>query len=422
MRDKVYGVPEVTEKFSVEPGQLRDLLALMGDSSDNVPGVPSVGPKTAADLVKKFGTIEAMYERIHVADRAAPQLREALLANEADRARLAAAGHAEARRRHRDRSRGAPLCGPAGDQAVALRKLFSELESRAGRSDPGAAHGHAHLPRAPRAAGADGVRARGARRHRPDPNARLSVQVQASGERTADAALIGLGLAVEPGEASTSRSVIATSGRLRNPRSEPSARRSDAARRLRDPQGGPRPQAHDRGAEGRRHHAPGRDVDVLLASYCSTGGAERARVLARPSSDTRCRPTTRSRTRTRSGAVSSCRSTRSRSKRPPVRRRHGRRRRELAERLVPRIDGAGLDHLLRDVEIPLTSVLAEMELTGVLVDIPRLKQLSGELDAQLKSFEEQARGLLRAAARATRRCATSTSPRRSSSRPSSSIC
>ncbi len=50
MRGKVFGPEETIEKFGVEPRQVRDLLALMGDSSDNVPGVPSVGQKTAAKL------------------------------------------------------------------------------------------------------------------------------------------------------------------------------------------------------------------------------------------------------------------------------------------------------------------------------------------------------------------------------------
>jgi len=50
MRDRVIGPPEVVERFGVEVAQLGDLLALMGDSSDNIPGVPHVGPKTAQEL------------------------------------------------------------------------------------------------------------------------------------------------------------------------------------------------------------------------------------------------------------------------------------------------------------------------------------------------------------------------------------
>lgn len=64
MRDRVYGVPEVEERFGVSVSQLRDLLALMGDSSDNVPGVPSVGPKTARELLTEFGTLEGIYAHL----------------------------------------------------------------------------------------------------------------------------------------------------------------------------------------------------------------------------------------------------------------------------------------------------------------------------------------------------------------------
>jgi DNA polymerase-1 len=82
MRDRTYGPNEVMEKFGVPPSQLRDLLALTGDTSDNVPGVPSVGPKTAADLLKEFGTIEGIYSNIDKVKR--PKLRENLTAHEAD--------------------------------------------------------------------------------------------------------------------------------------------------------------------------------------------------------------------------------------------------------------------------------------------------------------------------------------------------
>jgi DNA polymerase-1 len=62
MRDKVYGPPEVEERFGVPVAKLRDLLALCGDTSDNIPGVPSVGPKTARDLLIEFGSLEGIYE------------------------------------------------------------------------------------------------------------------------------------------------------------------------------------------------------------------------------------------------------------------------------------------------------------------------------------------------------------------------
>src|SRR6185437_7946880 len=62
MTNKVYGPDEVVEKFGVRPDQIRDYLALVGDSSDNIPGVPSVGPKTAVDLLKEFETLEGVLE------------------------------------------------------------------------------------------------------------------------------------------------------------------------------------------------------------------------------------------------------------------------------------------------------------------------------------------------------------------------
>jgi DNA polymerase I len=64
MRNRRFGADEVREKFGVGPEQVGDVLALMGDSIDNVPGVAGVGPKTAAELINKFGSLDALLERV----------------------------------------------------------------------------------------------------------------------------------------------------------------------------------------------------------------------------------------------------------------------------------------------------------------------------------------------------------------------
>lgn len=60
MKNIVYRAKEVEEKFGVRPDQVRDYLALVGDSSDNIPGVPSIGPKSAADLLNAHDTLEGI--------------------------------------------------------------------------------------------------------------------------------------------------------------------------------------------------------------------------------------------------------------------------------------------------------------------------------------------------------------------------
>ena len=123
MRDKVYGPREVEAKFGVPPSKLRDLLALTGDSSDNVPGVPSVGPKTAADLLAQFGDLDGIYA--HLGEVKRPKLQAALREHEAD-ARMS--------RTLVTLKRDEPLSWDlahlvyGGANHVELRRLFGELE------------------------------------------------------------------------------------------------------------------------------------------------------------------------------------------------------------------------------------------------------------------------------------------------------
>lgn len=60
----IWGREQVRVKTGVEPEQVADWLALMGDAVDNIPGVPGVGLKTAAELLKQFGTVENLLARV----------------------------------------------------------------------------------------------------------------------------------------------------------------------------------------------------------------------------------------------------------------------------------------------------------------------------------------------------------------------
>ena len=85
MRDRTWGPPEIQERYGLAPGQIPDLLALMGDSVDNIPGIPGVGEKTARDLLQRFGSLEAAIQRAAEIPRV--KLREAVHAS-AEQARM----------------------------------------------------------------------------------------------------------------------------------------------------------------------------------------------------------------------------------------------------------------------------------------------------------------------------------------------
>tara|TARA_B100000424_G_scaffold184930_1_gene143413 strand:+ start:655 stop:1446 length:792 start_codon:yes stop_codon:yes gene_type:complete len=60
MKHEIFNEDKVFEKFGVKPSQIRDMLALVGDSSDNIPGVPKVGQKTAAKWLNEYGNLEGI--------------------------------------------------------------------------------------------------------------------------------------------------------------------------------------------------------------------------------------------------------------------------------------------------------------------------------------------------------------------------
>ena len=85
MKNKPIGAEQVMEKFGVTPDKVIEVQALIGDSSDNVPGVKSIGPKTAAELIGEYGTLENLLENI---DKIKQPKRREVLAEYADLARI----------------------------------------------------------------------------------------------------------------------------------------------------------------------------------------------------------------------------------------------------------------------------------------------------------------------------------------------
>ncbi len=85
IKNRTIGPPEVMEKFGVLPDKMIEVQALIGDSVDNVPGVPGIGPKTAAQLIGEYGDVETLLANAHKIKQ--DKRRESLIAF-ADQARL----------------------------------------------------------------------------------------------------------------------------------------------------------------------------------------------------------------------------------------------------------------------------------------------------------------------------------------------
>ncbi|OYW13070.1 MAG: hypothetical protein B7X02_02895, partial [Rhodospirillales bacterium 12-54-5] len=107
MKQKNIGEKEVFEKFGVTPDKVIEVQALIGDSVDNVPGVPGIGPKTAAELIGQFGTLENLLANVEQIKQ--PKRRE-VLTQHAENARLS--------RRLVELKKDVPLPAPLSDFVI----------------------------------------------------------------------------------------------------------------------------------------------------------------------------------------------------------------------------------------------------------------------------------------------------------------
>ena len=386
MRDKVYGAEEVRAKFGVPPSKLRDLLALTGDTSDNIPGVPSVGPKTASDLLQAYGSIEGVYA--HLGEIKKAKLKEALGAHEAD-ARLSqklvslnAEVPLELDLKHLEYG---------GANQEELRALFSELEftRMLDLLKPAAATTRAHAcvtSQAALAAVLADARARGV----------LALSVESSSPDPMRGDVVGVSLATRVGEGfyvPVAHRYLGVPAQLGW---------SEVARELApllvDP--GVKKVAHDlKTIEVLFHRyelpiAPrGPIFDTLLGSYLlDPESPSTIKELARRELGLELTTYDEATSKQRGSQLAFDEVDHDRATAYAAAKAEATL--ALAERIEPRVEKEGLGKLMVEVELPLSRVLAEMEWTGVLVDVAVLEGLGKTIEEELKQLDAEAKRIV----------------------------
>jgi DNA polymerase I len=393
MRDKVYGPAEVRDKLGVSPSHVRDFLALTGDTSDNVPGVPGVGPKTAADLLAQLGSLEGIYAG--VAQVAKPKLRQSLTEHEAD-ARVSQRLVTLAATAPIEWDEKKLLWG--GADVAELRRLYTELEFNRqldqldglARVAAEAAHEKQAAQSSPIERAYDCVHdaetlERLVARARERGEVGLAVQATATDAMRAD--LVGVSLAVEPGRGH----YVPLSHRYLGcpPQLGWERVRAVIGPLLSDPR--VVKVGYDLKHIGMvlaRAGAPidGPIADVLLDAY-----------LLDPEAPNGIKELSR---RELGAVVTRHEDTLGKSRGPQTAfdeldvdraSTYAAADAEIAlalrARFEPRLAAEGLDRLMRDVELPLERVLADMETRGVLLDVRVLEALGREVEQQLRDLE-----------------------------------
>lgn len=377
MTERRTGPAEVKERLGIEPGQMRDYLALIGDASDNVPKVPGIGEKTAVELLRQFGGVDALLERLGEVKK--PKIREAL------------ASHRESLLRARDlvsfrnnlplQVKIADLARKPPDEQKA-RQLFTELEFFKLLQDLPSQAPVVLASESPLITTEEEVRA-------------LAEEIRRAGEVTLlpayegaarTAPLVGLALALPDGR--TAYMPLRHQGLM--------------ARQAR-----PEYLRHLKGVlEDESVRKGGHDLKALtlllategIALRGGQGDVELLSYLLNPSR--------------REHALADLARERLRTELPSLPTQlEGRKRRPLADsapeevaggygaradaarRIAPELwqelERVGLARLARELELPLLPILARMERRGVKVDVPTLRRISEKVDAECKEKERE---------------------------------
>jgi DNA polymerase-1 len=388
----VFDEAAVKAKWGVEPAQIPDILALMGDSIDNIPGVPGVGEKTAAKLIGQFGSVERLYENLPLVtgklrETLAASRKQALLSRELATVstRVPITLDLETVRR-RD---------PDWDK---LRALWTEMEFYTLlRQLPAQPAPEAAADDTPTITDAEGLARYVAavpvgepiavewvgEATPPDP----AVSVIGFYQQSAGAAVLVCG-----GPTSDPLASPSAAARPADPLASPSAAARPAAPALLQPADGPRgDSADDRPADNRAgsdrwawvvqglagRRLIGHDLKPLVEWWMARGGALPAH------EDTAVAAYLLNPARTNYKLEEVCAELLGQG---PGIARPGTRARWIGDlwAMAPRaLEEVGLRHLYEDIERPLIAVLAEMERHGIRVDRARLGAFSRELEVHL---------------------------------------
>jgi DNA polymerase-1 len=372
-KDIRYDPKAVEERFGVPPEKVIDVLALMGDSVDNVPGVPGIGEKGAIRLIQEWGSLEACLEN---AEKIKNKRQREGLQQFVEQARLSKTLVRIVTDVPLDLDLESLRYGGARrEQAFSFFEKLgftSLLKDYLPESDSGDPVSHrvieksSDLERVVATAGEKGI---------------LSIALTSEADESS-APVIGVGLAVQPGEGfyvpmiGTPRKTELSS-RLGSVLSDPSIPK--AAHDFKKMQG----LLLQLGIE-----LGGIVFDAMIASYL-LNPAKRSHDLDSLALEVLQKPLTQTKDAEGEqkslpglGAPPSPDDGRPAAERAEVVLR-------LRDRLEPRIEAEGLAPVFREIELPLISVLADMEQAGIGLDVDKLRSLSKELGAQLETLTRE---------------------------------
>lgn len=392
MKDKWWTEEAVLDKFGVPPRQVRDLLAIMGDSSDNVPGVRGIGPKGAAQLLQQFGSLEEVLAR--TAEVTAKKQRENL---EEHREMALLSQRLVSLRFDVPVVRDWESYRPRGVDAPVLREIFTKLDFRrlAGELLPDASSGGVttDVPAMPEPVLLNTVEALQKVVDQAARTGRLALDTETTSTRPMAANLVGISLALSAQE--VFYIPIAHRDLLGARQLKLGQVREILGPLVADASVGKVGQNFKYDTVVLRNHGfdvAGLDFDTMIASYLVDPGRRSHSLDALSAELLGIKMTTyKEVTGTGKQQVTFDYVSIKQAARYAGEDAWGTL--LLADRLGPQLEEAGLVGLYRDVELPLSDMLAEMEMAGVAIDNGQLAALSADFASRMATLEKEIHAL-----------------------------